>query len=1051
MPHLEPTYLRYIYDGLIKGSIHPENAAELPDGLIGLYEEVFDEKLPVHLRQQLLERFAIWALLKKEVPAQFIAEVLNQPEEEIQEFISTYSAWFNSPESGKYQLYHERLKVYLLQKLSVSAIKRLNLAVIKFLQQQLLAAENTANMYALEFLAHHYMIHYLVSNELEPLLNLVYDKSFWAQQIAKSKGHFWTLNTIRIGINASLFAKKTPAIIRNTVHYLTVELDLTNDVDSLRFNLENNDIALAKLKIDYLEKVDLCKLQLSLLHLLTHAFTQSDSIEKSNIINGIATVLNQLNNPEALLMLPDNLRFELASFCFKNKLDFAFLFPDQKINFNHVSTTHENAVLIDIGQHLDFIEFLLSHQEFTLSNQFKNAILYSSIKSKDPDLIEKTVNIGIKEYNSNTAEYLAEFYFHQNQPILFYEVVSKNDVILEQLLPLAIRMLVKGNIEKILIFIQKLPDIFYQLVMYSQLAEGSLYLNQKENFVTFLTKLKDEDRFAAQDAGEIIKMLEFKRQVSLDEYSIHYVDKENLTEINHVLNGMSIAKVSDDKILTYFNQSGALLFRLNNRNINLISRILGSHVAIEQYLSERRYEIKRNSNQLYNGAFNWEDESLFFFLKGMSDNDFMNHFSSILAFFTSRENLGVHYRLKSKLIRKRFLFFLYFKFKKGKERTKTFAIRHTIYNEFTATPFLEQPPELISLYVDFCTNEKSLFDRVATKTFEELNSSKMSWNKDWHLAKISMEFFESGSAMKGYHLFLSVRPSRWDMHFLTAGKEWKKMCANYLSYFIENQDVQNALVIATRSAHQTEILHQISMQVNISDIELKEKISQKMSRLVDDLNIETSDRITREVKHRNYYSAMILDAELKCNMGLMKEGYAVYRKICKQLPEVKNSDDLQLILQKLCLSLVKYKAKEFYTVITKNLDVINRVVIPFKIKGWYCALGLLRNELMDAQDSELLQKIDQKMNLLDPELIICKIPYANVKKSKIEPFYLLPFHSYQNALYNASTDTMLTTLVRYVAYQCFVKGNIDSPSIHDISQILDFQDWIQIKGQSQSN
>jgi len=35
--HLEPTYLRYIYDGLIKGSIHPENAAELPDGLIDMY------------------------------------------------------------------------------------------------------------------------------------------------------------------------------------------------------------------------------------------------------------------------------------------------------------------------------------------------------------------------------------------------------------------------------------------------------------------------------------------------------------------------------------------------------------------------------------------------------------------------------------------------------------------------------------------------------------------------------------------------------------------------------------------------------------------------------------------------------------------------------------------------------------------------------------------------------------------------------------------------------------------------------------------------------
>jgi hypothetical protein len=76
MSHLEPTYLRYIYDGLLKGSIHPENAAELPEGLIGLYEEAFDENQAVQVRQKLLERFVIWALLKKEVSADFVAEVL---------------------------------------------------------------------------------------------------------------------------------------------------------------------------------------------------------------------------------------------------------------------------------------------------------------------------------------------------------------------------------------------------------------------------------------------------------------------------------------------------------------------------------------------------------------------------------------------------------------------------------------------------------------------------------------------------------------------------------------------------------------------------------------------------------------------------------------------------------------------------------------------------------------------------------------------------------------------------------------------------------------
>ena len=65
MPHLEPTYLRYICDGLLKGSIHPENAAELPEGLIGMHEEAIDERTSVIERQKLLNRFAIWALLKK--------------------------------------------------------------------------------------------------------------------------------------------------------------------------------------------------------------------------------------------------------------------------------------------------------------------------------------------------------------------------------------------------------------------------------------------------------------------------------------------------------------------------------------------------------------------------------------------------------------------------------------------------------------------------------------------------------------------------------------------------------------------------------------------------------------------------------------------------------------------------------------------------------------------------------------------------------------------------------------------------------------------------
>jgi hypothetical protein len=84
MPNLDPTYIRYIYDNLINGSVHPDNASELPEGLIGLYEEVFEEHLPLQQRQKLLKRFAIWSLLMKEVSAAFVAEVLGETEEDIQ-------------------------------------------------------------------------------------------------------------------------------------------------------------------------------------------------------------------------------------------------------------------------------------------------------------------------------------------------------------------------------------------------------------------------------------------------------------------------------------------------------------------------------------------------------------------------------------------------------------------------------------------------------------------------------------------------------------------------------------------------------------------------------------------------------------------------------------------------------------------------------------------------------------------------------------------------------------------------------------------------------
>ncbi len=179
---IEPTYLRYIYDGLAKGIIHPDNASALPEGLIGLYEEAFNENIPVAERQKLLQRFAIWALLKKEVSANFVAEVIEESEEDIQNFIATYSKWFNSPESGKYTLYHERLRVFILQKFSELSIIDLNNRLI-FVLEKSLQSDFELFIYKLQYLISHITFGSFFSNNRLKLIENLNNSDFRQNQV----------------------------------------------------------------------------------------------------------------------------------------------------------------------------------------------------------------------------------------------------------------------------------------------------------------------------------------------------------------------------------------------------------------------------------------------------------------------------------------------------------------------------------------------------------------------------------------------------------------------------------------------------------------------------------------------------------------------------------------------------------------------------------------------------------------------------------------------------------------------------------------------------
>ena len=113
----DPAYLRTIYDGLLLGTLHKDNASALPMGLVGMYEEALPPASNVNERKKFLKFFSVWALLKKEVSVAFLMPLLEGWSEEIIiYYLNKYSKWFNSPQSGKYVLYHERLRAFILQK-----------------------------------------------------------------------------------------------------------------------------------------------------------------------------------------------------------------------------------------------------------------------------------------------------------------------------------------------------------------------------------------------------------------------------------------------------------------------------------------------------------------------------------------------------------------------------------------------------------------------------------------------------------------------------------------------------------------------------------------------------------------------------------------------------------------------------------------------------------------------------------------------------------------------------------------------------------------------
>jgi len=424
MQQLEPTYLRYVYDGLSKGSISSNNPTSLPIGFIGLFEDEFPSSMTLVERMSILNRLATWALLKGPVSVEMVAEVLNEHPDNTKALVDTYSKWFNSPEPGKYVLYHDRLRTYLLQKLSNHEVQDLNETLISYLENALNSEDlKEAESYALEHLSTHMLIESQMGNNYERLHEFVNQEDLWKSQIITSNEYKWSQRSVQYGIKEGARRRDDNRCLESSINKFKLRRIELEEFNRLFNFIEKGQYEIVINRLDDLNenfKFKICVV--ILFEILIGSFSKNKIDD--NFVKQIVSILKLVkddnkNSYNWVDFFPVSFMFKIHVLLKQVGIDTLFLWIDEEIDFkkiiNHdygdmTSKKMWFSELIEIidtkpisdAHHVAYVElikFKIKNGFYEYAKQDVETISVSIIPSlNDSKNIEKLIEKYLKSY-----------------------------------------------------------------------------------------------------------------------------------------------------------------------------------------------------------------------------------------------------------------------------------------------------------------------------------------------------------------------------------------------------------------------------------------------------------------------------------------------------------------------------------------------------------------------------------------------------------------------------------------------------------------------------
>lgn len=562
MKTLDPTYLRYVYDGIRTGTISSENSSVLPDGLVGVYEEALNNSTSVKERGKLLDFFSVWALLKKEVSVSFLLPLFSDwNEEHLMGYLSAYSKWFNSPVGGKFQLYHERFRVYIMQRMTAEKIKFYNNRIIYHCRVALSEKLNSEwEFYSLEYLSTHLLLPAMEESNNVSLKTLAYDTNFWNRQLEVSKGYDWTKKMHK---EMMLWASKydDDQVIECALKKVDLYHIEQNDAPRIIEMVAQNDIETVLQRIESFGGSDkeglrrkfilymLCLMELTLLGSKDKPF-RKEAIEKllKHLDENIPVDHTLLNWND---FFPSYLMFQIGFACFELSLNYLLLFKrnddwdsdwlSEKIILNNLqndflerikiiskSKSHENNH--DIKNDSFSIKSEILAKDIRLLNAQKIQLVIDFTKSGQiKEALKVAYSIGDKTFESHSQ------YCKVRSLMGIYLYCIKRELIPEDIIDISVKISLKiKNIDwrdKAIKFTLQVLSIFYKNSEIQKILLSSLTFNsEKVNSTKFL--LGDISKKLARSSRieESLKTLEFINDSIYKSFILIdiYVDLHNL-------------------------------------------------------------------------------------------------------------------------------------------------------------------------------------------------------------------------------------------------------------------------------------------------------------------------------------------------------------------------------------------------------------------------------------------------------------------------------------------------------------------------------------------